>query len=199
MRDLNIPFEFIDPLSFVSEVRRGAGKEYLGRSYLFWTPHDWLALSGEYQHERFKNNQEVAFSFKELATHRIPLGVKFFHPSGLGILLKTTYLNQTGDFIRRGGPAFESGRSDFWVLDAGISYRLPKRYGIFTIGATNLFDKKFKYQETDIRNPTIQPDRVIFGKITVALPYLREQRAVFRRLAFHDQDNSSNCIHHGLS
>jgi hypothetical protein len=55
-------------------------------------------------------------------------------------------------------------------VDAGISYRLPKRYGIFTIGATNLFDRKFKYQETDIRNPTIQPDRVIFGKITLALP-----------------------------
>ena len=126
MRDLNIPFEFIDALTGVSEVRRGDGKEYLGRTYLFWTPHKWLALSAEYQYERFKNDQEVAFSFKNLTTHRVPLGLKFFHPSGLGALLKATYFNQSGDFIRRGGVAFESGRSNFWVVDAGISYRLPQ-------------------------------------------------------------------------
>jgi outer membrane receptor protein involved in Fe transport len=63
-----------------------------------------------------------------------------------------------------------SGNDDFWVVDAGISYRLPRRYGVLTIGVTNLFDEQFKYQETDLRNPTIQPARAVFGRLTLAFP-----------------------------
>jgi glutamate-1-semialdehyde aminotransferase len=51
---------------------------------------------------------------------------------------------------------------------------LPKRYGFITVGAANLFDEKFKYFDTDRgaahRNPRITPDRMVFGKITLALP-----------------------------
>ncbi len=112
----------------------------------------------------------VADSFKEVKTHRVPLGVKFFHPSGLSASLKATYFNQDGDFMRRGGGSFESGQDEFWVVDAAISYRLPKRYGFISVGATNLFNKHFKYHETDLRNPIVQPDRFIYGKVTLALP-----------------------------
>jgi hypothetical protein len=35
---------------------------------------------------------------------------------------------------------------------------------------TNLLDKKFKFFERDLNNPTIQPDRMLFTKITLALP-----------------------------
>ena len=64
----------------------------------------------------------------------------------------------------------ESGSDDFWTVDAAINYRLPKRYGFITVGATNLFDKKFKYFEVDRDNPRIQPDRTLFVKLTLALP-----------------------------
>jgi hypothetical protein len=57
---------------------------------------------------------------------------------------------------------------NFWVVDAAISYRLPKRYGFITIGARNLFDESFEYAETDIDNLRIQPDRFIFCKLTLA-------------------------------
>ena len=63
---------------------------------------------------------------------------------------------------------FRSGNDQFWVIDAAISYRLPKRHGFITVGANNLFDESFKYYDTDIVNPTIQPDRMIFGKVTLA-------------------------------
>jgi hypothetical protein len=53
-------------------------------------------------------------------------------------------------------------------VDAGISYRLPQRYGFLTIGATNLFDRKFKYQEVDFNNPSIQPARTAFARLTLA-------------------------------
>ncbi len=170
-RDLRIPFReqlFDEFFNLIKDtVQRGDAREYLGRAYLFWTPHPWLALSAEYQYERFRNDQPVAFLFSEVKTHRVPLGVRFFHPSGLSAWLKATYFNQEGDF-GFGGPV--SGRDDFWVVDASISYRLPKRYGIISVGVANLFNKHFNYQDTDPRNPIIQPSRFIFTKITLALP-----------------------------
>ena len=63
-----------------------------------------------------------------------------------------------------------SGTSDFWLVDAGLSYRLPKRYGLLTIGVKNIADRKFKYQETDFKNPIIQPDRMVFFRATFAFP-----------------------------
>jgi hypothetical protein len=72
--------------------------------------------------------------------------------------------------MRLGTLTPESGSDQFWLLDAAINYRLPKRYGFVTVGATNLLDKKFKYFETDINNPRIQPTRTAFFRVTLALP-----------------------------
>jgi hypothetical protein len=55
-------------------------------------------------------------------------------------------------------------------VDVAIGYRLPWRYGFITVGATNLLDEDFKFYDRDRRNPLIQPDRTIFGKVTLAFP-----------------------------
>jgi hypothetical protein len=144
--------------------------EYLGRAYLFWIPHPWVALRAACQYERLVRDEEFTQFIKELDSHRVPLGVNFSHPSGLSVSLQATYFNQNGEFMRQGADDFESGRTDFWVVDAAISYRLPKRYGFITLGATNLFDEAFKYQETDLNNPRIQPTRAVFARVTLALP-----------------------------
>jgi tetratricopeptide (TPR) repeat protein len=174
-RDVSMPF-----ITAATTVDRGDSKEYLGRTYLFWTPHKWLSLSAEYQYERFRNDENVAFFFKKVDTHRVPFGLKFSHPSGLSASLRATYFNQSGDFVRKGTICcltLEPGRDNFGIVDAAISYRLPQRYGILTVGATNLFDQRFKYQDTDFLNPAVQPfrpivqpDRTVFVKLTLALP-----------------------------
>ena len=173
-RDLNIPFRsqvFDDSGNLIEDtVRRGNSREYLRHVYLFWTPHPWLALSAEYQREKFNNNDNVAFFFREVTTDRVPLGLRLFHPSGLGLFFRTSYVNQSGDFIRRGGASSESANDHFWLVDAGISYRLPKRYGFLMVGATNLFNQHFSYQETDIQNASILPTRQFGARLTLALP-----------------------------
>ncbi len=83
--------------------------------------------------------------------------------------LRGMYVNQAGDFEPNPGE-FRKGSDDFFVVDAMVSYRLPKRYGFVGIGATNLFDKKFKYHDTDFTNPIIQPARMFFARVTLALP-----------------------------
>ena len=52
-RDLTVPtLDVTDPFNPVN--RDVDANEYLGRAYLFWTPHRWLALRAQYIFERFK-------------------------------------------------------------------------------------------------------------------------------------------------
>lgn len=167
LRDLKVPVYFEDPYTSTTGIEDKKWREYVARPYLFWAPDRWLALTAEYSYERFNHDAgNLNFGFEEVTTHRVPLGLRFFHPCALSFALETTYIDQEGDFTRRGGACCESGKSAFWVVDSGISYRLPKRYGFVTVGVTNLFDERFKYQETDFNNPTIQPDRSLFARLT---------------------------------
>ncbi|MGH8645709.1 MAG: tetratricopeptide repeat protein, partial [Gammaproteobacteria bacterium] len=172
LRDLDVPFvASTDGGLAETEVE---WNEQLFRPYLFWTPHEWVALSAGYEWERFDRDELFADGAKHVETNRVPLGINFFHPSGLSASIKGTYIDQTGDFERTGGVPFESGEDNFWTVDAAVSYRLPRRFGFITIGATNVFDEEFSYFDTDHGsvnvNPRIIPDRVFFGRITLALP-----------------------------
>jgi hypothetical protein len=82
--------------------------------------------------------------------------------------LTTTYWRQKGEF---GDMApFESASEDFWTVDAALSYRLPRRQGFISLGATNLLKEEFRFFDTDIANPRIQPTRMAFLRVTLALP-----------------------------
>jgi outer membrane receptor protein involved in Fe transport len=166
-RDLEVPA--IDQLGSSIEVD---WEETLVRTYFFWTPHPWVALRAEYQYEKIKRDLELTDGVKDMDTHRVPLGVNIFHPSGLSASLMTTYYNQEGDFERvaGGGGVLQSGSDDFWLVDAAVNYRLPKRYGFVTVGAINLFDEDFKYYDLDWKNPSIHPGRFFFARATLAFP-----------------------------
>lgn len=167
-RELEVPFLDM-PAPGLEDVRTVDWNEYLARAYLYWTPHPWLAASVEYQFERFERDREFVGGIREVDTHRIPLGLNFFHPSGFSARLRGTYVDQDGDFQPVISPPtfFRSGSDQFWVVDAGIRYRLPNRRGFITIEAKNLLDEGFRFQDTDPENPIIQPDRIVFGRITL--------------------------------
>jgi len=165
-RSLNVPF-----VDLTGNLENSNWNEYQARAYLFWTPHKWLALSAEYLYEDLERDKEYADGAKDVDTHRVPLEINFFHPSGLSASLKGTYINQDGSFERKDEiGVFNDGDDDFFLVDAAISYRFPKRYGFLTLGVTNLTDKNFQYFDSDSNNLRFQSDRVFFGKITLAFP-----------------------------
>ena len=129
-----------------------------------------MALRAEYGYEKFDRDEEFSAGIEEVETHSVPLAVNFFHPSGFSAGFKGTYYDQDGKFVRKDSLEFENDEDSFWVVDAALNYRLPKRYGFLTVGATNLFDEKFDYADTDVDNPRIMPERTIFGKLTLAFP-----------------------------
>jgi len=167
-RDLDVPF--FDAVVTNSEVTV-PWKERQSRAYLFWTPHEWLAVTGEWLWEGLKRDPTFAFGAKTVETYMVPVGVSFFHPSGLSVSVKETYVHQQGSFEHFSAPGiFEDGHDSFWLLDAAINYRLPKRYGLITLGVTNLTNEHFQFFDSDPLNPRIVPERFFFARVTLALP-----------------------------
>jgi hypothetical protein len=165
MRELEVPASV---RAVVPDQRRD-WEEYLGRAYFLWAPHKWLGFNAEYLYEQFDYDIEFNLGAEDVKTHGLSFGTNFFHHSGLSASLKATHYDQKGVFKRVNVDEYFSGQDNFWVIDAAINYRLCKRYGFITVGATNLFDEEFKYFDTDLNNPRIQPDRYFFARVTLAI------------------------------
>jgi tetratricopeptide (TPR) repeat protein len=171
LRDLTTPFSlFVDPVVGLvpSEAK---WKEYEARGYLFWAPWRMLALRAEYFFERLIRQEEFTVGVRSADTHRVPLGLNFFHSSGVSASVTGTYFHQTGSFGFM--PPFTEGSASFWLLDAALSWRLPGRHGLVSVGATNLLDKKFMFFEnagSSNTTTTVHAGRAIFARLTLAVP-----------------------------
>ena len=164
-----VPWTCANPVCGALGDRNANWDEHLYRAYAFWSPHPSWALRADYLLERFA--RDPAFTggtARDLDSQRLQLGVRYFQPAGLSAALTSTYWRQKGEFGDNN--AFQSGNENFWTTDASVSYRLPKRMGFVAVGVSNLFDKQFRYLDTDGASPTIQPRRMIFAKVTFVLP-----------------------------
>lgn len=172
-RDIEFPFmrqEQLSPsptLVFVRQTSRWV--ENTSRAYAYWAPNSFMAASLEFFHENYNRGTTYGnpSGISKTDIYRVPLSIRYFHPSGFIAGAKGTYLDQEGMF---GDPdsGFVAGSDRFWVIDALAGYRLPKRFGMVTIEARNIFDKAFSFQDTDPANPATVPGRVIIGRITLS-------------------------------
>jgi tetratricopeptide (TPR) repeat protein len=166
-RDLTTPTQDFttDPVSVFTQDEQ----EDLARGYVYWAPLDWLALSLEYQYEHLKRDPaaENPEQLAESRTHRVPLTVSVFHRSGFSGSVRGTFVDQSGTF-GDGADGLIHGEDTFFLVDVALSYRLPKRWGIVTLEARNIFDTRIRFQDTDPANPTISPERAVVLKFTVA-------------------------------
>ena len=143
--------------------------ERLGRAYLYWTPLQTLALSAEYQYEQFDIDPLVTTEkILKVRTHQVPLGARFFHPSGVAMGVTATYIKQSGDFEKYNSDIVYSGQDTFWVLDTHINYRLPKSLGLIIVGIKNLLNESFHFHDIDSDHPIVIPERFVFAKVALA-------------------------------
>jgi tetratricopeptide (TPR) repeat protein len=170
IRDLKVPGVTFNEETFILDLVEADWKEKLARAYLYWTPNSRMALSTEYQFERLERPREFAVEkITRLNTHRVLFGIGFFGPCGFSGRINPTYIAQNGKFVE--GPSFDqkivSKDDQFWIFDASVSYRLPKRTGILTLEGRNLFDQKINFQDTDPSNPSIYSKRLILAKFSL--------------------------------
>lgn len=170
-RDREVPS--LDISLIPPSVGKVDADEDLVRAYAYWTPNSQLSISAEFQYEKYDNNGvPLGEQFDKLKMYRLPLQVNYFHASGISLSLKGTYIDQKGVFqdvfVPGPFPTFVDGSDDFWVFDASLGYRLPKRYGMIAFKVNNLLDKKFRFQDTDPENPSVFPDRFISLRLTLS-------------------------------
>ncbi|MCK5230382.1 MAG: TonB-dependent receptor, partial [Desulfobulbaceae bacterium] len=165
-RELEVPFLDLGPYGSL-DVRRDNWEEKHWRTYLCWTPQAWLAFSGEYKYERTETEFYSPLGMKSLRTHQVTPGISVFHRSGASASLQATYVYQEGEF---GDPysGFVPEKDSFWVVDASIGYRLPKRWGLVTLQAKNIFDETFKFLDMDDAHPRIAREQLIVVKVTLS-------------------------------
>lgn len=161
-RDLTSPVLFPDETVDVSY------RERLAHVYLYWTPSDWFSLSLEYNYERFDLDPFNAANLLESTTYSVPVGLRFFHPSGIFALSRGTYVHQSGEFLDSTF-AFTPASDDFFVLDLAVGYRFPKRWGLASFQVRNVSDERFMFQDSDPANSRIAPRRQFLFRLSIDL------------------------------
>jgi tetratricopeptide (TPR) repeat protein len=168
-RELDVPFQFFSDAP-TPEVQEAAWTEAVTHAFVYWAPHPWVAATADVLHERFRRPAEFPGSdlFTELDTFQLPLAVNVFHPSGLRGRFVARRVDQQGVFADPSGESFLADDSAFWVADASVGYRLPRRFGLLSLAFRNLFDRTFRFQDTDAASPRISPGRLVLARFTLA-------------------------------
>ena len=162
-RDLLVPFINIGAPDFVDWF------ENTTSFYTYWGVNDSVALSATLQRESLRRATELSDNgrFVDVVTYRLPIAVNFSFLNKWASRISFTYIEQKGNFIDVGSLAVNSDEDEFWIADAVLSYKLPKRTGAIEVGVKNLFDEKFQYQETDTSKPTVSPERLGFVRLNL--------------------------------
>ncbi len=112
------------------------------KTYLYQVLTDELSAALDYQ---YADNDRTTPAFpQQLQLHRAGAGLRYFSPYGWFTFAKGTWREQD----RSGSDFFIDGNSDFWVLDAAIGYRIPKRHGQVALRFNNILDEGFDYDQS---------------------------------------------------
>ncbi len=151
--------------------------EDFARAYLYWTPLKNWAVSVEGQYEKFRR-QSDSFSVAtggnppKVKTVILPAGIRYFHPSGAFASVRGTYVRQK--LTPAPTSTLTENTDKFYLVDASIGFRLPKRLGIMSLEVNNLFNQKFFYQDLNIHTgqipitPRFLPTRTVLGQVTLS-------------------------------
>lgn len=137
----------LDRAVFVEEndahLDEDVAKAYINQ---VWTKE--LTSSVDYMWSRDQDH----FFATDARTHRVQLRSNYFHPSGLSFFARANWRSQDLGGFDEG---MEEG-DDFWIVDVGASYRLPRRHGLITLSLNNILDEDFHYLPNGLE-PVILP------------------------------------------
>ncbi|MHC4432729.1 MAG: TonB-dependent receptor domain-containing protein, partial [Planctomycetota bacterium] len=163
-----------EPLFSGGEVIIEDRDEELHRAYIYWTPFTEVALSAEVVYDLYETDETIEDDRpRKVETISVPIGVRYFHRSGLFAGAGATYVDQ--EVERSELSSLAGGTDDFIVVDAAIGWRIPNRLGIVSLEVRNLFDEEFNYQDDSFREfsddpstgPFI-PERTVLGRLILS-------------------------------
>ena len=102
-----------------------------------------------------------------IQTTRIRPELRYFNPTGFFASIRATRYDQEVDqFDTLDATARTTVESEFWVTDATLGYRFPKRWGSFVLEGRNLSNRKFEFYERTILE-TVIPARTILARLEI--------------------------------
>lgn len=151
-----------------------AQDEKLHRLYVYWAPADDWSLALEYEYDRFEAAGTETVT--DLRTQRLPIRLGYFPHERWRLGLTATAIHQqVAGFVEPATDVFVpyENADRFWLIDAAISYRLPRRYGMLSLVGKNLLDQEFHYrdrgfQTEEILTPEFVPQRTLQLQLELA-------------------------------
>lgn len=140
--------------------------ESVRSAYLYWAANPRLSLSAQYRDEHV-NVAGTSFvdAMRLLDTRRLPIEVNYSTRGRFRASARATFVEQSGEFSESMGfgqdVEFFPAKDSFLVVDLRLAYRLPNRRGYVSLGIDNLFDERFRFQDTDPMNPGIAYERMV--------------------------------------
>lgn len=155
-------------------VAEFGSEEISAAAYLNWTPNKAWSIGIEYEYEEVDASPEAfgAERIVDVHTNRVSANIRYFHPSGLRLALSPAWVRQDGNFVSNfcdefGCPVYQ-GDDSFWVMDASVTYKLPKRRGSLSLSIKNAFNESYRYQHSDPSETRFTPERTVFASGTLA-------------------------------
>ena len=139
------------------------------RMYFDWAISDRITTTVEYFFEEARRTQGGLEGIDGFEWHRLPVSVNWFHPEGWFSRVNVTYSKQAVESDEK-----PDSHSQFVTVDLKLGYRLPKRFGIITVGVKNIFDTEFLFQNPGFlrqQEPDAWlyvPERQVYGQLTLA-------------------------------
>jgi tetratricopeptide (TPR) repeat protein len=126
-------------------------REQLLRAHLYQVLHRTTTFTVEYTLVDHQDDSSALGDRTDDSslTHRVRLGLNYFHPRGWFAGAGGTWRHQTLDDFEPADGVL-NGQRDFWIVDATIGYQFPKRTGYVALAFNNLFDQDFRYQPVGI-------------------------------------------------
>lgn len=133
--------------------------EHFHHAYLYWTPNPSWAFKAELAYDRYTSVQGTATESDNLpekvVTISAPLGLTYFHPCGFFAGVTGTYVDQE---VRRDASSTQGqGEDSFFLVDAMLGYRFPKRFGLVSLSFKNLFGTRLRFQDDSYREFRDEP------------------------------------------
>lgn len=148
-------------------------RQGIWRAYGAWIPSPSTAIFTTYRRESLEHPGAALLareSFDSVATHRLQVGVRWTHPSGLFLAPSLEYIRQRATGI---WDIDEFYRSEATLTHLSLGYNIASRNARIQFDAQNLFDRDISYQNTFIetqgRLPNIAVRRVLLLRVIFSL------------------------------
>jgi outer membrane receptor protein involved in Fe transport len=151
-------------------------RERLYRAYLSFMPTPRVALSAQVLLDELDLDPVDLTDLTRpvgVKTLRAPLEAKFFPNERWSWFVKLEGIRQEVEALSTSGSQSRtSNDEDFWLLDVGVSLRLPQRRGTIALQVNNLLDEEFVYQDTNFRSvvprlPEFLPGTTVFVRLNL--------------------------------